>query len=227
MMCDQLAYMLDVFEPSSQDAFHVFEKDTVKLAAWLAQCQSRYGLDSIKGYPQAQFLYSCIVAAEAEEDEEVLAKLHAKKSRWSREGTAIHPDEFTGASTGDESKMDDGNLFETAPLDHLYPPHHLRDVGSTRQGPTLVAGDSGCLLYTAKNYKHSLKHQLADSEDGPWKLGMTQEAFARLLDTPVGTVRGWEAMHRRFGRASWKDIFSASIHYSGEGFPVTESISSE
>ena len=24
------------------------------------------------------------------------------------------------------------------------------------------------------------------------KLGMTQEAFAKLLDTPVGTVRGWE-----------------------------------
>jgi putative transcriptional regulator len=24
------------------------------------------------------------------------------------------------------------------------------------------------------------------------QLGMTQEAFAKLLDTPVGTVRGWE-----------------------------------
>ena len=29
------------------------------------------------------------------------------------------------------------------------------------------------------------------------KLGMTQEAFAKLLDTPVGTVRGWEQGRRQ------------------------------
>lgn len=29
------------------------------------------------------------------------------------------------------------------------------------------------------------------------QLGMTQEAFARLLDTPVGTVRGWEQGRRQ------------------------------
>ena len=28
------------------------------------------------------------------------------------------------------------------------------------------------------------------------KLGLTQEAFARFLDTPVGTVRGWEQGRR-------------------------------
>lgn len=29
------------------------------------------------------------------------------------------------------------------------------------------------------------------------KLGLTQEAFAKLLDTPVGTVRGWEQGRRQ------------------------------
>lgn len=28
------------------------------------------------------------------------------------------------------------------------------------------------------------------------QLGLTQEAFAKLLDTPVGTVRGWEQGRR-------------------------------
>ncbi|HKK19219.1 MAG TPA: helix-turn-helix domain-containing protein [Opitutales bacterium] len=29
------------------------------------------------------------------------------------------------------------------------------------------------------------------------QLGLTQEAFAQLLDTPVGTVRGWEQGRRQ------------------------------
>jgi putative transcriptional regulator len=29
------------------------------------------------------------------------------------------------------------------------------------------------------------------------ELGLTQEAFAKLLDTPVGTVRGWEQGRRQ------------------------------
>lgn len=29
------------------------------------------------------------------------------------------------------------------------------------------------------------------------QLGMTQQAFAKLLDTPVGTVRGWEQGRRQ------------------------------
>lgn len=29
------------------------------------------------------------------------------------------------------------------------------------------------------------------------QLGLTQEAFAKLLDTPVGTIRGWEQGRRQ------------------------------
>jgi len=42
--------------------------------------------------------------------------------------------------------------------------------------------------------------------------------------TTPGCVRGWEAMHGRFGKIPWKDLFGASIHYSGVGFPLTENI---
>jgi len=44
------------------------------------------------------------------------------------------------------------------------------------------------------------------------KLGMTQEAFARLLDTPVGTVRGWE-QGRRQPPASAKVLMRVAMKY--------------
>jgi len=40
--------------------------------------------------------------------------------------------------------------------------------------------------------------------------------------TVPGCVRGWEALHRRFGRLPWPDLFQAAIYYARNGFPVTE-----
>lgn len=42
--------------------------------------------------------------------------------------------------------------------------------------------------------------------------------------TVPGAVGGWAAVHERFGKLPWKDLFDASIHHAGEGFPVTEII---
>ena len=39
-----------------------------------------------------------------------------------------------------------------------------------------------------------------------------------------GAVAGWEAMHQKFGKLAWKDLFAPAIYYAEKGFPVTELI---
>ncbi len=42
--------------------------------------------------------------------------------------------------------------------------------------------------------------------------------------TVPGCVDGWEKVHKRFGRLSWRELFQPAIYYAEEGFPVTEII---
>jgi len=42
--------------------------------------------------------------------------------------------------------------------------------------------------------------------------------------TVPGAVAGWAAMHKRFGKLPWKDLFGDAIAYAERGFPVTEAI---
>jgi gamma-glutamyltranspeptidase/glutathione hydrolase len=42
--------------------------------------------------------------------------------------------------------------------------------------------------------------------------------------TVPGAVAGWDALHQRFGRLPWKDIFQSAIFYADEGYPVPELI---
>ncbi len=39
--------------------------------------------------------------------------------------------------------------------------------------------------------------------------------------TVPGCVRGWEALHRKFGKLPWADLFQPAIYYAQNGFPVT------
>ena len=42
--------------------------------------------------------------------------------------------------------------------------------------------------------------------------------------TVPGAVAGWDALHARFGKVPWKDIFQAAIFYADNGYPVPELI---
>jgi gamma-glutamyltranspeptidase / glutathione hydrolase len=44
--------------------------------------------------------------------------------------------------------------------------------------------------------------------------------------TVPGAVAGWHALHERFGRLAWKDLFQSAIFYADEGYPVPEIIAS-
>ena len=42
--------------------------------------------------------------------------------------------------------------------------------------------------------------------------------------TVPGAVAGWSALHARFGRLPWKDLFQPAIFYAGQGYAVPEVI---
>ncbi len=58
-----------------------------------------------------------------------------------------------------------------------------------------------------------------------------QDATAMPLEgidsvTVPGAVAGWQALHQRFGKTAWKDLFQSAISYADEGYPVPEVIAS-
>ena len=44
--------------------------------------------------------------------------------------------------------------------------------------------------------------------------------------TVPGAVAGWHALHERFGKMAWKDLFQPAIVYAEDGYPVPEVIAS-
>jgi gamma-glutamyltranspeptidase/glutathione hydrolase len=44
--------------------------------------------------------------------------------------------------------------------------------------------------------------------------------------TVPGAVAGWQALHQRFGKMPWKDLFQPAITYADDGYPVPEIIAS-
>ncbi|MGA2980228.1 MAG: gamma-glutamyltransferase family protein [Terriglobales bacterium] len=57
--------------------------------------------------------------------------------------------------------------------------------------------------------------------------GATSMPLAGIDSVTVpGAVAGWHALHERFGRVKWKDLFQSAIFYAEDGYPVPEIIAS-
>ncbi|MGB6776771.1 MAG: gamma-glutamyltransferase [Terriglobales bacterium] len=55
--------------------------------------------------------------------------------------------------------------------------------------------------------------------------GATSMLLAGIDSVTVpGAVAGWNALHERFGRLAWKDLFQPAIFYADNGYPVPEII---
>ncbi|HEY6293405.1 MAG TPA: gamma-glutamyltransferase [Terriglobia bacterium] len=93
-----------------------------------------------------------------------------------------------------------------------------------------IGGDLFAIEWDAKTGKLS---GLNSSGWAPEKLTpalMKQKGFSQMPGhgiysvTVPGAVRGWEALHQKFGRLPWADLFQPAIYYAKNGFPVTEFI---
>lgn len=73
---------------------------------------------------------------------------------------------------------------------------------------------------------------------GPAPAGLTIERLRKAghkempqagIDTVTvpGCVAGWAALHQRFGKLPWAQLFAPAIHYAENGFPVTEIIAAQ
>lgn len=73
------------------------------------------------------------------------------------------------------------------------------------------------------------------NSSGPAPRGMTIEALQakglkKMAATGIhsatvpGCVRGWEAMHKKYGKLPWKSLFDTAIRLADNGFPIQEMV---
>ncbi len=91
-----------------------------------------------------------------------------------------------------------------------------------------MGGDLFAIEYNAKTGKLT---GLNSSGWAPEKLTLEfmkkkgyKEVPVRGIDsvTVPGAVAGWAALHQKFGRLPWKELFQPAIYFARHGFPVTQ-----
>ncbi len=68
----------------------------------------------------------------------------------------------------------------------------------------------------------SAKAQTIDFLRSQGATAMPQEGIQSV--TVPGAVSGWAALHKRFGKLPWSELFQPAIYFAEHGFPVTEMI---
>lgn len=95
-----------------------------------------------------------------------------------------------------------------------------------------IGGDLFALIYDAKSGK---TYGLNASGWAPRALTievLKGQGFTNMVTNGIhsvtvpGTVAGWEAMMRKFGRLKFKEVLAPAIYYAKEGFPVSELVGS-
>jgi gamma-glutamyltranspeptidase/glutathione hydrolase len=91
-----------------------------------------------------------------------------------------------------------------------------------------IGGDLFAIDYDSKSGKLS---GLNSSGWAPEKLTpefLKQKGYSAVPErgiysvTVPGAVAGWAALHAKFGRLPWKELFLPAIYYAKNGFPVTQ-----
>jgi gamma-glutamyltranspeptidase/glutathione hydrolase len=91
-----------------------------------------------------------------------------------------------------------------------------------------IGGDLFAIVWSAEDEK---LHALNASGPAPQRMTIDYfreqgldsiPAYSPLPVTVPGAVAGWGAMHERFGKADWKNLFQPTIDYARGGHPVAE-----
>jgi gamma-glutamyltranspeptidase/glutathione hydrolase len=106
-----------------------------------------------------------------------------------------------------------------------------------------VGGDLFAIIYVAKEKKLYALNASGMAPDGAtiahfgelgyhadpanWGPGSGMPGGGILPVTVPGTVWGWDAVLKRFGTKTFKDVLAPAVDYAANGFPVSERISSD
>jgi len=103
-------------------------------------------------------------------------------------------------------------------------------LGVTEPMTNGIGGDLFAIYWDAKSGK---LYGLNSSGWAPKSLTLERMKSKGAISMPTygidavtvpGAVAGWDALHGRFGRLPWKDLFQSAIFYAENGYPVPELI---
>lgn len=103
-------------------------------------------------------------------------------------------------------------------------------LGVTEPMMNGIGGDLFAIYWDAKSGK---LYGLNSSGWAPQALTLAHMKARDLTKMPLrgidavtvpGAVAGWNALHGRFGKLAWKDLFQPAIYYADQGYPVPELI---